>query len=171
MGKRGNMMKSLIVSKKAIMELPFGMIFAIFLVVVFIVVAIYAINYFLNLQRCSQIGIFVDDFQKSVDDLWKGQKGTDSFSAALPKSIEMICFANLSLPSSGEDAIYNQLKRNMAPEANLYIYPQKAGCGSPYKTIKHINITGLENPYCINNSERFEISLEKGFFDTLVRVG
>ena len=153
------------------MEMPFGIIFAIFLIAVFIVIAIYTINYFLGLQKCSQIGIFTSDLQNAVDNLWKAQKGLDNFAGSLPKSVEMICFANLSAPATGEVSIYNELRRNMAPNANLYIYPQKEACGSPYKTINHINITGLKNPYCINNTGVTKIKLEKGFFDALVNVG
>lgn len=154
--------------KKGIMELPFGLIFSIFLIVLFLAVAIYAINYFLDLQKCTQINLYVDDLQNAVDDLWKGQKGQTTFSASLPSNIEKICFANLSNPANNNEDIYEELEKNYVLDANFYFYPGKYACGVPYRNINHIVLPD-ENPYCIDADE--EINLEKDFYDTYVQVG
>ena len=162
-----NKYKGLISNRSGVMELPFGMIFSIFLIAIFIVVAIYAINYFLNLQKCTQVNLYADDLQKRIDNLWNGQKGQDSFSAPLPVGIKMICFANLSIPSNANNEIYDELSKNYAPDANFYFYPGKYACGNPYRIIKHIKMPG-RNPFCINAKD--SINLEKDFYDALVNI-
>jgi hypothetical protein len=156
--------------KKAGIELSFGMIFSIFLIIVFIVVAIVAVNQILKLKRCSDINFFAQDLQEQADELWKSSKGSVVFSAPLTTKIEYVCIANLSKPASVDEEIYNELKRNYKESANLYFYPQKNACGSPFREISHIDISGLENPYCIKNTGKPEIRLEKDFFDSLVKI-
>jgi len=157
--------------KTGAIEMSFGMMFSIFLIIMFIVVAIYAINYFLNLSRCSQINLFVNDLQKSVDDLWKGQKGQVVFSASLPGKIQKICFADMSQELTGDEEVIKDIRRDIETGANFYFYPAKNSCGDPHRTIKHINITGMGNPFCFDNKDKINIKLEKGFFDALVRIG
>lgn len=137
--------------------MPFGTIFAIFLIAVFIAVAIYAIIYFLNIQKCASTNLFVDELQTRIDELWRSQKGNDAIKVALPSRIKAVCFGDMSQAASGNETIYENLQRNYEADANLYFYPQKGACGSPYRTIKHINLTNVENPHCYYNGETIKI--------------
>jgi len=155
--------------KAGVMQLPFNMIFSIMLIVLFIVIAIIVINHFLNLSRCSQINLFVNDLQNQIDEVWKSQKSSVVFSATLPKKIKYVCFANLNEEATTMEDIYEELKRNFSPKANLYFYPQRYSC-QPYREILHINITELDNPYCIENKGKVEIKLQKDFFYLFVKI-
>lgn len=161
-------------NKKAqeVFGMPFSTIFAIFLIVVFIVVAFYAIKYFMNIGKCSETGLFIDDFQSAIDNAWQSQSSSKTFSSSLPSAIEYVCFADLNeqATSTGkEKEIYNELRRNADYTANLFFYPQKNAC------IKSTNIKHIEmpesNPYCIPvENSKIEIKIEKGFYDSLVKV-
>ncbi len=156
--------------KRGVMQLPFGLIFSIILIVIFIVVAIIAVKALLNTQKCSQINIFADDLQKQIDEIWKGSKGEVVFASNLPSGIEYVCFADLSKPETIDTEIYEELRRNFNPNANLYFYPQKHACGEPYRTIYHINLTSLDNPYCIENNNQIKIRIQKDYFESLVSI-
>lgn len=161
-------------NKKAqeVFGMPFSTIFSIFLIVVFIVVAFYAIRYFINIGKCSETGLFLDDFQNAIDNAWQSQSSSKTFSNSLPSAIEYVCFADLSKASSStgkEKEIYTELRKNADYTANLFFYPQKKAC------IKAANIKYIEmpegNPYCIPvKNGKVEIKIEKGFYDSLVKV-
>lgn len=162
-------------NKKAqLFGMPFSIIFSIFLIVVFLIVAFFAINKFIEWRKCSEIGLFRDDLQSAVDDAWQSQSSSKTFSSNLPSGIEYVCFADLSEEESGDSAkekeIYNELKKNADYTANLYFYPRKKACIASTK-IEDINIKELSNPYCFPVQKgKVEIKLEKGFYDALVKV-
>ena len=65
------------------MGMSFGMIFAIFLIAVFFVIAFIAINSFLDYGRGSKIGFFYEDFQEEVKDAWASQSRNTFFEVDL----------------------------------------------------------------------------------------
>ena len=160
------------------MHLPFGFIFSIILIAVFLFVAFFAIKYFLDLQKCAQIEQFVDGLQNSVDDLWQPwEHGSDVFKAALPTSIEYVCFINYSVGSNvagKAEEIYNEY-RGYANKANLFFYPNKQSreCRQRfYFTIEHTTFNFEEkNPLCFENKKgSIEIKIVKESGEALVKV-
>ena len=80
-------------NKTGAMELSFGMIFSIILIIVFIVFAIYGIGKFLNLQKNIQIKTFANDLTFDIDKLWKANSGSQPVTYSLPGNVEKICFS------------------------------------------------------------------------------
>ena len=129
-----------------------------------------AVNHFLDLGRCGEVGLFYDNFQKKITEAWSMQYEESSFKINLPSGIEKVCFANLS-GNILNQADYEKIKNYDVYDANLFLIPIEKTCDMPYKLIKHINITKItksENPYCIENSK--EMKIKKGFYDKLVFV-
>jgi len=166
-------------NKKAqVFGMPFSVIFSIFLIAIFLVVAIYAIIYFLDIKKCSEIGLFLDDFQSEIDRAWNSQSSELTFTKSLPSKIQNVCFADLNeeaVGASTEKEIYTELKKNAVYENNLFFYPQRATSGCLASTkINHINMTEMieqKNPYCIaTENGKINIKIEKGFFDALVKI-
>jgi predicted RNase H-like HicB family nuclease len=161
-------------SKKAqsTMSLPFGLIFSIILIIVFIVVAFIAVGHFLEIGDCSKVGQAYEELQEKVDEAWRSQISEFEISLSLPSGVDKICFANLSLPSKGGvKAEYDEIERYSVYEANTFLVPSGKTCDMPYKNIKHIDIseiTKLKNPYCIEADEK--ILLKKGVYDKLVLI-
>jgi len=151
--------------------LPFGMIFAIFLIVVFIVIAFMAIGYFLDWGKTATVGTFYEHLQDSVNTAWEGQASSFSFPIDLPSEITTICFANLSRDTNAFPNEYEQIKDFSHQDANVFLIPPQEAQELEYKLIKRIDlerITNNKNPYCVDAEEKLKIS--KDFYDKLVMI-
>lgn len=141
------------INKRGQMKLSFGMIFSIFLIIVFIAFAFYAIKKFVGLQQDIQIKSFVNDLQNDVDSMWTSVGDSSSEeSYSLPNKIESICFRN------------NEL-------SNLMFISSKP---IPSENIKHLDIdiiTSEKNPYCITNEDgKVKLIISKDYGEDLVII-
>lgn len=152
------------------MGMPFGMIFAILLIIVFVVIAFIAIKGFLDIGRTSGVGMFYDELQDAIDDAWKGQSSEVAFKINLPSNIEKVCFGNLTQGiDSGPE--YNAIRDYDVYNANIFLVPPEYAEGMAWKLIEHIDIartTEGNNPYCVDVEDGLKIN--KGFYDKLVWV-
>lgn len=162
--------------KKGVMQLPFGMIFSIILIVVFIAVAVYAINMFMNMKKCTNIGMFKQDFQEAVDRAWVSESSSEIFKGNLPGGISEVCFVDLSSSASGKNKeYYSQAQLYFSEQKNIFFWPLEESCeGLESFEIKHIDIektSEQENPHCISGvNGKFELKIEKEIYDALVKV-
>ncbi|MCX6750470.1 MAG: hypothetical protein NTZ83_03360, partial [Candidatus Pacearchaeota archaeon] len=94
MGKRVEKSQIIFQKKnsKAQMQIGFGMIFSIVLIIIFIAFAIYAISKFLGIQRFAQVEKFKSDFQEDIEKMWKSTQGSQRVEYFIPKKIEQVCF-------------------------------------------------------------------------------
>lgn len=157
--------------------MSFGVIFSIILIVFILVVAGIAINHFLNLKKCTQLGLFIQDIQEDVDSAWNSQKFTDEKSYTLTSSLDYVCFANLSDSLKGgniENKIYSGISIYKLSSGNMFFYPKEKACNMPYVNVKHIDInkiTESKNPYCIPiEKSKITLQIEKGFNEGLVTL-
>lgn len=153
------------------MGMPFGIIFAIFLIVVFVVIAFIAVGYFLDIGRSSSVGMFYRDFQAVVDDAMRGQFEESSFEIDLPSEIKEVCFANLSAEITNAGAEYEAIRNYDVYDANVFLVPPEYAQNMQWKLIDRINvskITESKNPYCVDAGG--ELIVKKGFYDKLVWV-
>ena len=153
------------------MGMPFGIIFAIFLIIVFVVIAFIAVRGFLDIGKSSGVGMFYRDLQDAVDDSWRGQSSEVNFTIDLPSGIKRVCFANLTARRTGSGPEYDMIKNYDVYDANTFLVPPEYAQGMEWKLIEHINITRItrdENPYCVDAEGVLEIN--KGFYDKLVWV-
>jgi hypothetical protein len=157
------------------LSLSFGMIFSIILIVIFISFAFFAIKKFLDIQKSVEIGKFVNGFQSDVDRLWQGSQGSELREYSLPKSVELVCFADYSEGAIGvNSAIYQRLYEVYYERENMFFYPLGSGEGIDSKEIRHIDIqriTETDNPYCIKNIQgKMGIAIKKDFGEALVTI-
>jgi hypothetical protein len=152
------------------MSLPFGLIFSIILIVVFVVIAFIAVKYFLGIGSCSEIGLFYDDFQSEINNAMSAQEYSDVYELTLPSGITRVCFANLSETiTNAED--YEFIKNYYLYEANVFLLPPEKACNMPYKFIQKLNIAAITssmNPYCVEVSR--ELRIKKGIYDKSILV-
>ncbi len=147
-------------------ELSFGMLFSILIIAATIAVAFYVINYFLDLKKCTEIGLFTRDLQNKVTEAWNSDSVKDSFTGFLPGNIDKVCIGNLNLGKETEE--YELLKRYKDETANLFFYPPPKTCEIKYANIEHAEISGF-NCTLVKNG-RASLRLEKDSFDNLVKV-
>ncbi len=175
-GKRG-------MKRAQIMGMPIQMIFTMLIAAVFIVVAVVAIKNFLDVQKCSQIGLFSRDLQSEIDRVWQSQQAGKSFESSLPSSLQYVCFADLNsdkniADTAGESGevlskIFDEFSRRKFQYAkkNLFLYPSRQACEMPAFEIKHVNTSIMPNPYCFKNADgKIKMRLSKGFDEAIVKV-
>jgi hypothetical protein len=150
-------------------SMGFGMIFAIFLIIVFVIVAFIAVKHFLDLGDTAEIGFFYDDLQNAVDKALKEQESDKLFEINLPSGIEMVCFASERITNPGPE--YDAIERYEVYNANLFLVPPEKTDNMAWKTIERINISRIteeENPYCVSASGKLRI--QKDFYDRRILI-
>ncbi|MDP1695564.1 MAG: hypothetical protein Q8L29_01470 [archaeon] len=156
------------------MEITFGMIFSIIIIIVTVSIAFYVIWKFVQTEECINVGFFFDSLDKKVDSAYKATIVKDSFSSNLPSGITAVCFGELDKNAVGSDLTkQNELKSNYATlnsNANIYFYPLEQGCGGDFTYHKVAHVT-TNNFFCVDvKNEKITISLEKGAYDALVKL-
>ncbi len=142
-----------ITSKKAQVELSFGMIFSIILIIAFLAFAFYAIKKFIDFKDKAQIETFIDDLNSAIYKTWNSdQVSSKSEEYVLPKKIESVCFTD---------------KENK----NFYL---KLKNSFDRREIAHINIEKItqdEDPYCIENKNgKVKMILKKDSKESSVTI-
>ncbi len=151
--------------------MSFGMIFAIFLIVVFVTIAFIAVSYFLDLGKGVSVGMFYDELQDAVNDAVEGQESSSNFNIDLPKGIESVCFANLSAGITNPGAEYEAIKNYEIYDANVFLIPPEKAQNMQWTFIERINIEKItmnENPYCVDVKDGLKI--KKEFYDRFAWV-
>ncbi len=137
--------------KGAQMKLSFGMIFSIFLIIVFLSFSVYAIIKFINMQQSIQIGTFKNNLQADINTMWQSQQGSREVEYRLPKKIDAVCFI---------DDDYQ----------NLMLVSENPIDG---KNIENINIEEITSggDYCIGNVDgKVSMTLVKDYGESLVKI-
>lgn len=118
--------------KSGQLDLSFGFIFGIIIIVATLAVAFYVISHFMKLSRCSETGLFYSDLQSEIDKAWASSMTQKTFSGKLPSNIDSICFGNLSLgnPINDSRTQYESLSRYKGLTKNTFIYPYAKACNS-----------------------------------------
>jgi len=98
-GIKGQGMKSKIspvspFNKKAQMQISFGMIFSVILIILFIAFAVYGISKFLGVSRLAQVESFKSDFQGDINKIWGGSGSSALVEYSIPNKIKQVCFVN-----------------------------------------------------------------------------
>ena len=138
--------------KKGAIELSFGMIFSLILIIVFLAFGFYAITKFIALQKTIQIENFLRDFQNDVDTMWKSSQGSTPYTYSLPTSITSVCFRNDEFQ-------------------NLEFNSKGIIKGKMIEHIDIAKITKNESPFCIGNVKgKITIRLVKDYGEILVSV-
>jgi hypothetical protein len=139
-------------NRKGQMEISFGMIFSIILIIVFLAFGFYAIKKFIDLQQDIQVQTFLQNFQDDVNKMWKSPQGSQSLSYSLPDKISSVCFQKDEF-------------ENLKFTSNSIIHGKEIDNLDISKTIKN------ENPFCIQNTKgKISMNLVKNYGETLVTV-
>ncbi|MDP6845861.1 MAG: hypothetical protein QF460_02825 [Candidatus Nanoarchaeia archaeon] len=162
--------------KKGDLSMSFGMIFSIIMIIAILGVAFYAISYFLNLEKCTGVGLFHDDFQKKVDESWIAELVSGEHSLTIPGGVEYVCFGDLENEGNIDGStreILDEIKRFASPrqleKSNMFMYPENKACGMGYKTANHLQ--ELEEFICFENRDgKITFRLTKESEDSFVGI-
>lgn len=157
--------------KEAQIELSFGMIFAIFLIVAAVAVTFYAIIYFVKSGKCVEIGLYYQDLKEEIDRAWASEITQKPVSGALPSAIEKVCFGSLESSYSGFEKEHENIERlSRRSTNNVFVYPAEKACGKESSSfnLEHVEI---ESFFCVDNGEEgAKIKLSKSASEALVKI-
>lgn len=156
--------------RKGQIQISFGMIFSIIIVIATVAVAFYVINYFLNVSSCTKIGTFWKSLNDEVDKAWNSDITETLFKGQLPSGITQICFGNFSQTPlfAGDQKLYSELERYQKTGRNAYLYPPGKACDIAFYELKHARTS---NFFCVPvKSGVTTIKLSKTSFDALVKL-
>jgi hypothetical protein len=161
--------------KRGQMNLSFGMIFGILLIIVFIAFAFYAIQKVLSIQKTVEAGKFTSDLQNDIDQMWRGVEGSQQYEFPLPTDVKKICITDFSANAIGANSnLYHDLNKFYSGTENLFFYPPGSGEGFDAITLKNINLiktTANENPLCFDNVDgKIKLIVKKDFGENLVTM-
>jgi len=155
------------------MQLSFGMIFSILLIIFFVAIAFYAIKVLLNAQDNLKVSKFKLDLQNEIDKIWKSSKTSQEFGGnnLLPSKVKKVCVVDFSNPAIGDEELYKKLKQSFWENENLFFYPT---AGQDAMFIKNLDLektTASENPLCFDVlNSKVKFILEKNFGESLVTI-
>lgn len=156
--------------KRGQLEISFGMIFSIIIIIAVLAISFYVIQYFTNLTKCSTLGLFYEDIQKETNTAWQGTTSKSLFVGNVPSQVSYVCFGNMTIsPKAADTERYNELRKTYRLSgSNSFMYPiQKSCSGLSEHNINHANIPEF---FCIKQvGGKVKVSLEKGAFDNSVK--
>lgn len=156
-------------------NISFGMIFSVILIVFFLVFAFYAINTFLGFTDNAKAGKFYTDFQSDISNVWSNSVfSSQNFNYSVPSYVNLVCIADFNSEGRGSNsAIYTELKTAYTGKENIVFYPVKF-TGYESKELNYLNMSAIvsqENPFCINASNgQVSLVLKKDYGQALVTV-
>jgi hypothetical protein len=141
--------------KKGQMQISFGVIFSIILIVIFIAFAIYAISKFMEIKTTAQLAKFKGNLQDDVDTAWKSTHSSQEVKYFLPNKVKQVCFID-------------------DENENFYFIPDDFKGGM----LKNINIastiassTDRPRKLCINTTEgKVLMTIKKAYNEDLVTI-
>lgn len=164
MDKRG-------IGNKGQIQLSFGMIFSIIIIIVTVAVGFYVIKYFVELSNCTDTSLFYNDLKEKINRAWSSPITREVWTGNLPGKVESVCFGNLSLPGdSMYQEEYNALRIFRTENAGLYIYPLTNQCGKsvPFYKLEHVKDSRF---FCIPAEDgKIRIMISKNSTDALVTL-
>lgn len=177
-------MKHLSKRGDGIFGMSFGVIFSIILIIFIIATAIYAIVYFMGLNKCTQVGLFFHDLQDEIDRAWQADNYDASYDGTLPASGLLrtsdeeikVCFGTLSQIPNGRnnEDIQEKLKDEYLAneEHNVFIFPPDNSCPSLFSTkLKHVNpSTKFFCTLVDKTKSKVHVKLRKSTSEALVNI-
>ena len=148
--------------KRTQMDLSYGMIFSIILIIVFLFFAFYAIRAFLRVNDTANVATFTSTLQEDIDDMWRGAQGSQTLSYGLPSKIAKVCFED----RGDKNLVFLDNKNEALSDVPLFM-------------IEHVDLgkiignsmVGDKNMKCfLKKDGKVRMFLEKKFGEDLVNI-
>lgn len=155
--------------KRGQLEISFGMIFSIIIIIGVLATSFYVIQYFMKISKCSTVGLFYEGLQDETNKAWQGTTSKTLFTGTVPSSATYVCFGNMTVGSEQIDqGRHDELYRlYRVSQSNSFMYPAQKSC--PSVGDHKINHANVQKFFCVkNNQGQVKISLEKDAFDNSV---
>lgn len=129
------------IKKRGQIQMSFGMIFSIIIIIASIGVAFYFIQKFLDSSDCVVLGDFKSKLQKDIDSAWRSPVAQKKFIGSLTRGIESVCFGSVADRSVGTyQEEYDEFQHLVDSDKNLFLYPSNEACNGRAAEIKLNNV-------------------------------
>jgi len=160
--------------KRGQMDISFGMIFSIILIIAVLAIAFYVIRYFTSLSSCASVGLFYTALTKEVDQSWAATTSKSLFSGNVPGSVEYVCFGNLTQQYVQTDRTFRQEildHYKFTTHDNVFIYPPGTGSCTPDLGNTFVQHAKVDNFFCAKVvSGKVKVTITKNSFDALSTI-
>ncbi len=133
-------------NKKGQIEISFGIIFSIIIIIATVAIAFYFIQKFLSSSDCVTLGDFKSKLQNDIDDAWHSPIAQKKFTGSLTSEIESVCFGTIADRVPGTYAKeYAELQSAIDNGKNLFLYPGNKACSGKAAQLKleHVDSSGF----------------------------
>jgi hypothetical protein len=164
--------------RKGAIQLSFGMIFSVIMIIAIVAITGYVISYFVNLGKATNVGLFYDRLQDEVNVVWNSAISSKTLSFNVPSEIKSVCFGDLNARNydSRYREEYEHLRRfssNFEKEnKNMFLYPTQEAGEFAFNKLEHVDFSDLGEEFTcfdVKNGE-VKIGFEKENYDLEVRV-
>jgi len=166
--------------KRGVIEMSFQMIFSLILIAAFLYAAFVGIKYFMGTADQVKINLFVSDLQSKVDSAYMTTEISQTYSFSLPARIKSVCFADPTLTKNMLSTECKDFETYIptfkSSGMNMFFCPASEAwkVGAPiYAKIqcKGKNCLSFPRmPYCIKNTGKFSISIEKNYGEQVIKL-
>lgn len=157
------------------MQISFGMIFSIILIIVFLAFAFYAIRVFLGTQNDAQSAKLINDLQSDIDRIWASQTSAETKEYVAPGKADYACFIDFSKSAEGDNAVFYEDIKNKIDyvSRNFAFYPASHESFASAE-IGHVDIervTSEQNPACAKVAGgKVKFTLKKEYGENLITI-
>lgn len=157
--------------KKGQLQISFGVIFSIIIIIATLAIAGYVIVKFLSTSDNVECKLFYSDLQKKIDEAWSQDGGSSYvFSGSASSESEQVCFGYINQTFAEQDRVaHEKIDEYSSKSVNLFFYPI-ASCGdsSFSYNLKHIK---TDKFFCVDvQNGKASVKIAKGTFDALVKL-
>ena len=158
--------------KRGQLQISFGMIFSIIIIIATLAVAGFILSRFMNLSTDVSCKLFYRDLQNDITKAWQEDTISKTFTYTVPSSVEEVCFGNAteSVLQVKDKERFDEFSFYARPRSNLYFYPRLDGCkdGEFTYILEHMRPEGF---FCtpVKNG-KISVKLMKTLSDKLVRL-
>ena len=158
--------------KRGQVQLSFGVIFSVIIIVATLAVAGYVTVQFWQNTKDVECKLFYDDLQKKIDVAWQADDSVSTiFTESVTDKTNMVCFGNVSqfVANEKDQTAYDSLKNFASSSDNLFFYPRTVCGGSKFRfNLKHIKTDSF---FCVESVDRqVSVKITKDSFDALVKL-
>lgn len=126
---------------KGQLELSFGVIFSIIIIIATIGTATYFIMHFMNTGKCTTLQLAYADLQEGIDNAWGSAVADTSVTLHIPGGVTSLCFGDIT---GGQNAtLREQLDAYVVEGQAVYALPPTKACDGSLagKQLSHVTVS------------------------------
>jgi len=148
--------------KKGQIQLSFGIIFSIIIIIATVAAGTYFIKQFLSVSECTDLNLFYKNFQDKIDEVWRSPIASQQFSASIVSGVDSICFGSLLSEDAQTYPEYTFLSRYKSTDYNFFLYPSQKVCDGQRSVakLKNVKVEGFFCKDVVNGKVELDIVKE-----------